>query len=89
VQRYLNIIDSLPNTFVTTLSELVELFRDLKKTLDIDESLLIAHGASERTCDEDLEEHQARELATATNNKLISFMLVNKLVLDMFTGSSA
>lgn len=74
---------------MTTLSELVDLFRDLKKTLDIDESLLIAHGASDRTCDEDLEEHQARELATATNNKLISFMLVNKLVLDMFTGSSA
>lgn len=72
--RYENIIESLPHVFRTTLSELTELFSDLKNSLPFDESILA----------NDDDPH----LRDLTNNKLMSFLLIDKLVLDMLSTPS-
>lgn len=77
----LNIIKSLPYSLRTILADLTELFRDLKNSVPFDESILV----SEDEYDDDA---ASLPVSDRINNKLMSFLLTNKLILDMFATSS-
>lgn len=75
----MSIVESLPYAFRNSLAELTELFGDLKTLVQFDESILIPN-------DEDQEDPASSEkLRNKTNNKLMSFLLINKLVINMLS----
>lgn len=78
--RYQSVINSLPHVFHSALSDQIHLFADIKNLLDFDESIMVIKES---------EESAERELSQLTNHKFMSFLLVNKLVLDMFSSTSS
>lgn len=94
-KRYLTILESLPFILRNTLFEFTELFGDVKNVLPFDESILNEATLSDENNDDDNNDDDNTENQALlyqrkqTNNKLISFVFVNKLVVDMLSSSSS
>jgi hypothetical protein len=82
----LSVIESLPHVLRSSLSELTELFGDLKNTIPFDQSILVTDY--EEDDDEDDVMANFEELYFETNNKLMANLLVNRLFLDMFATNN-
>ncbi len=98
--KALNIFDSLPHVLRQILSELTSLFADLKTTVSFDQNILVtqlntqSHENADQTSSNDLDEaplglenHSIRlkEMCHDANNKFMSFLLINSLILDTFS----
>ncbi|RNA12496.1 E3 ubiquitin- ligase listerin [Brachionus plicatilis] len=66
------IVESLPFVFKETFFQLTDLFSDLKKSFEFEHSIL----------------SNEENLTAQTNNHIMSFLLINKLVLDMFSSNN-
>ena len=90
-----NLIESLPHVFRESLFELIELFSDIKNAIPFEESLLVTPWPESDDLIERLVENQSSfftveldQLRYETNNKVMSYLLLNKLVLDMFSNEN-
>lgn len=88
----LQIIDSLPHVLKSTLFELNELFSDIKNAIPIEECILklpriVEAGHEGSESDDELAESQ-QALRHDTNNKIMTYLLVNKLIMDMILNSN-
>jgi len=99
-EKFNNIYESIPQVLRQTLSELTCLFSDLKSTVSFDQNILVTqlsaqtHDTTDLTTSSDhdeaslsLDNHSIRlkEICHDANNKFMSFLLVNSLILDAFT----
>ena len=66
------IIESLPFVFKEAFFQLNDLFSDLKKTFEFEHSIL----------------SNDKNIIAQTNNQIMSFLLINKLILDMFSSNN-
>ncbi len=76
------ILKSLPHVFKETLYELIELFSDVKNSIPFEQSILLSSE------DENEFRIELKGLKHETNNKIMSYLLINKLILDMFSNEN-
>ncbi len=90
--------------FRETLFELIELFSDVKNTIPFEQSILVSNlepkvllaesgELQESEATDSPHQHEAfsiklNELVYETNSKIMSYMLLNKLILDMFSNEN-
>lgn len=85
-----NIIESLPHVIRQNLTELTDLFMDLKKTVPFEQCILVLHE-NQSLDDQDLEpseKSQSHDMIHEANNKIMAYLFLNKLILDMFSTNN-
>ena len=87
----LNIFESLPHALREILFELNAIFADLKTTVAFDQNILVnklSHYEDDEDTDEDhdLDNHsiKLKDMCHDSNNKFMSYLLVNSLILGIY-----